>query len=311
MKYWLKNRLHIHDGSSRRPIVVFGSPRGGTTWIAELIAHLGNSWVVHEPFNVRSTFVQNELSVSSFSELYEPSNLLGIERYFKKILDGNYAQLKVWPWEKGYSPKTDHIVVKLNQGLLNKMNWFCQRFSVSVIHLVRHPIAVALSREEFPLLQDFDRCKLRDEFSVEELACADKIIASGSKLEKGVLMWCLHHGPALRAHPRNALFLSYELCVTQPTLAFSELLAYLGMPHRLNRILELSRKPSSVIYKSDKYTKSAVTEKYDTYNIISKWRRIVTQAEEEDLLSIIGLFGLGAHVHGQDRPLSPCDCRSI
>lgn len=304
MKYWLKRNFHHYRDGKIPAVVVFASPRGGGTWITEMIGCIGKSWIVHEPFNVRSQFVRRELGVERFSELYDPANLDSIEGYFQKILEGRFTELRVWPWERGYSFNTNRIIVKLNQALLNRMDWFVDRFSIYAVHLTRHPIAVARSRVEFPLLNQFKNCQLRDEFDREELALADKIILSDDRLEQGVLAWCLHHGPALRAESsRNSLLTSYEQCVLQPEETFADLLSFLGRNDELELVLRASKVPSSVIRKSDAYTQSILGAGYCPEEIVGKWRNHVSPSQEKDLLSILKVFKIDRYVFGQDLPV--------
>lgn len=292
MKKKLKSLLHWHRAEYSNNVILYASPRGGSTWLTEIVAALPRFWPIHEPFNVRTKFVKENLEIDDFPSLYAASNQAKISDYYNDLFHGKHSELKLRPGNRFYRPYTTRIVIKQNQALLNRINWVVDEFNVRAIHLVRHPIAVALSREELPLLAGFKACDLRKCFTVEQLALADQIIADGSHLEKGIIAWCLHHAPALWAHRGDTLLLSYEHCVLEPETVLRNLLDFLGEDGDLQKMKDLAKRPSGVIHKSDVKTQKLLHSGQGRNGIIDKWRSKVDPSTEAQLLQILKVFGV-------------------
>src|SRR5438132_98120 len=85
------NLKEITHMTVRRPILVSGSPRSGTTWVGKMIAASSSVGYIHEPFNplhdpgtYSATFPQGFIYVSEENEtsFYEP---------LKSTLEFHYA----------------------------------------------------------------------------------------------------------------------------------------------------------------------------------------------------------------------------
>ena len=298
----LKSLMHQHVLRDKPSVVVFSSPRGGSTWISELIASLPGFWPVEEPFNLRKPVPARELCLSSYADLYAASNLDKVESYYREVIAGRVPEFKLRPGQPHYRPITHRLVIKQNQALLNRIDWFEQTFGIKSVHLIRHPIAVALSREVFPLLPDFHRCELREAFTAEQLVLADRLIESGSHLEQGVLAWCLHHGPALWQSQSSWLLISYEECVVRPDQVLESLANFLNEPDAVERMRRNLSRPSKVMGKSDAETQEMVASEEGRANIVSKWRKKVAPEEEAHLLGILRQFDLDTYVVDEDLP---------
>lgn len=298
----LKALTHFHIAGRRESVVVFSSPRGGSTWISELIAALPGFWPVGEPFNVRKPVPARELGLTSYGELYASANRTRIENYYEALLAGKITDFKLRPGQANYRPLTSRLVVKQNQYGLDRIEWFAQRFRIKPVHLIRNPIAVALSREVLLLLPDFKNCELRDRFSWEQLSFADRLIDRGSHLEQGVLAWCLHHAPALWDHKPDWFVISYEHCLLEPEKTLDALARFLGEGNLVERMQKKLSKPSKVIRKSDKETQAMVSNHASPLAIAQKWRKKVDRQEASDLLGILKVFSLNTYIDGDDLP---------
>lgn len=303
MKGLLKSLTYFYKQGALPSVLLFASPRGGSTWITELIASQPRFWPISEPLNLRSVWVRKHLKLNSFKELYGDSATQKIYEYYQKILAGGYADLRLRPGLPFYRLFTNRIVVKENQGCLDRMGWFEDSFGVKIIHLIRHPIPVALSREVFPLLDEFAECALRSQFSTEELLLADRIIASGSHLEKGVLAWCLHHLPALRAERESWLRISYEETVLQPENVIDRLVNTLSLSDS-DRMKRQIVEPSQVTRKSNAETRKLLTGKQNREFLIHKWKRRVSDADLQRVDAILQTFDAKIYSAFSPTPLS-------
>lgn len=303
MKRFLKSCLHRHSKCSVPSVILFASPRGGSTWVTELVASQPGFWPISEPLNVRSDWVRDQLGLTSFADLYSKQNIPKVLNFYSQLLDGTLVDLKLRPGLKFYRPFTNRIVVKENQACLDRMAWFEDTFGVKIVHLLRHPIPVALSREVFPLLDTFKNCELRAHFSDVELQLADRLIESGSHLEKGVLAWCLHHAPALRNERNSWLRVYYEETVLRPERIIDQLADHLALPDR-GRMLKQIVEPSQVTRKSDSETQKLLSDQQNREYLIHKWESRVNQKELQQVGTILETFDISAYSAFSPTPLS-------
>lgn len=296
-----KSFLSIYKPCCEGPVILFASPRGGSTWASELIASQPGFWPVSEPLNVRLPWVRQRLGLDSFGALYGQSADKHIRDYYKNIFAGRYPELKLRPGQPYYHPITRRIVVKENQGGLDRIPWFEDSFNANIIHLLRHPIAVALSREVFPLLADFQSCALRERFTVDQLRLADDLIAHGNHLQQGVLAWCLHHVPALQDRRPTWVQLTYEQTLLHPTAVIKELAEKLHLPDTA-RMLEQISKPSLVTRKSDPATRALLEQGADAQALICKWLPRVSLNERKRVEDILQVFTVKLYSAHQPEP---------
>lgn len=302
-----KSFLSIYKPCCEGPVVLFASPRGGSTWATALIASQAGFWPVSEPLNVRLPWVRERLGLDSFGALYGQSAEKHIQNYYKNIFAGRYPELELRPWQRYYRPITRRIVVKENQGGLDRIPWFEDTFNANVIHLLRHPIPVALSREVFPLLADFNSCALRGRFTTEQLRLADYIISNGSHLQQGILAWCLHHVPALEDRRDTWVQLTYEETLLHPHAVIKELAEKLQLPDT-SRMLEQIKKPSLVTRKSDPETRALLEQGADAQALICKWLPRVSLNERKRVEDILQVFTVKLYSAHQPEP-KPQGCQ--
>lgn len=265
--------------------------------MTELIASQPGFWPISEPLNIRLPWIQGRLGITDFSDLYGKKADERLWHYYHDLLKGRLWEFKLRPGLRFYRPITRRIVIKQNQGALDRIGWIEDNFGIRAVHLLRHPIAVALSRKVFPLLPVFGRCALREQFTAAQLSLADRVIASGSHLEKGIVAWCLHHVPALRQARPSWTVVTYEETVLNPELAVDRLATNLGLPNRQRLLRSISR-PSQVTRKSDWVTQKILYEKVNRRQLISKWKARVSADDRIKVQSILAAFKV--HVYSAD-----------
>lgn len=291
--------LHSNDDA---PVLIFASPRGGSTWISKLVFSQPGFCLISKPLNVRRGVASRELGTSRFSDLCGEEGWSIIEPYYDRLLSGSVPEFRPLPGDWFYRFRLRRSVFKQNQAGGDLLLHLEKRFGFKIIHFLRHPVAVALSRAEHPLLNEYDRCALRECFTDSQNRLADRIIENGSHLEKGVLAWCLHHIPALNSPVKDGLTLFYENFVLDPDSAVAELADYLEIedPQLMrNSILE----PSNVIRKSDVKTQALVNSGVNRSRLVTKWRDDVGKQEECDLMGILAEFSCALYGVGVNQPL--------
>lgn len=304
LKRAVKSISSIHLADGRPNVFLFSTPRSGSTWLMELIWTQPSFKYCNQPLSLFNPLVRKHLGIDRWEALYESDSAPTLERYFREICEGRLRFANPNPLRGHYRPITHRIVFKEIHGCADRVNWFRDTFNARIAYLVRHPIAVAISSERFPLLDAFLGTVYREHFSHEQLAFADRIATSGSPLERGVLSWCLQNVVPLREVSDDWAVVTYEQLVVDPAPVIHELAAKLELPAP-DRIRDALTVPSvNVKIKSSEETKHLL---YETTvdrrpDLVNKWRRKVATSEEARAMEIVSTFELDLYTRGDVFP---------
>lgn len=306
VKEWLRQRFPLHREEGLRTIVVVGTPRGGTTWLAELIALASRMRLVQEPLNLRIPLVRDKSGVKSWRELWEPEAKAKLVAYFRRIISGEFRHRDTFlirrPMRFGLRWRTNRTVLKVIHGGVWQLGLFTEALGADVVHIVRHPIATAVSREVFPALSAFPGSRASTQIPQTVRREAERIIQIGNHLEKGVLAWALHHYPLFRCEkPTGIMRLSYEALAVDPIKVFPPLGKRLGLDlsERLRRSF---RAPSLSARKSLPSKRGALSDPETVRAGLNSWKDGVADATEERLLEIPAWFGIDVYRAGETMP---------
>lgn len=124
-----------------RAVVVAGSGRSGTTWVAELIAEMVPSRFIFEPFHSRVPLGQ----MFAFRYQRPGDRDPQLRRFWELCLKGLIASKWVRDLQKQGPPANAVSLVKAIRANL-MLAWVRQVFAVPVVYIVRDPRAVVASR---------------------------------------------------------------------------------------------------------------------------------------------------------------------
>ena len=297
LKQTVKSMSNLHREDGRPNVFLFSTPRSGSTWLMELIWTQPAFKYCNQPLSLFNPLVRKQLGIDRWEALYETDSLPTLERYFRGICEGRVRFANPNPLRGHYRPVTHRIVFKEIHGCADRINWFADTFNARIAYLIRHPIAVAISSEHFPLLDAFLGTEYRDHFSHEQLDFASGIVASGTHLERGVLSWCLQNSIPLREASDDWAVVTYEQLVVDPGPVIDELAVKLELPAP-NRIREALTVPSvNVKIKSSEETQHLL---YETSaerrpDLVDKWRRKVDADEAARAMQILSVFELDVY----------------
>ena len=297
LKHVVKSMSNLHRADGRPNVFLFSTPRSGSTWLMELIWTQPGFKYCNQPLSLFNPLVRKHLGTDRWEALYEAEFTPTLERYFRSICEGRVRFGNPNPLRGHYRPVTHRIVFKEIHGCADRINWFRDTFNARIGYLIRHPIAVAISSDEFPLLDAFLGTGYRDHFSREQLAFAAGIVSSGTHLERGVLSWCLQNSIPLREASADWAVVTYEQLVVDPGPVIDELALKLELPAP-NRIREALTVPSvNVKIKSSEETQHLL---YETSaerrpDLVDKWRRKVDAEEAARAMQILGVFDLDVY----------------
>lgn len=299
LKNEIRPYLTIHAADGTAPLILSAIPRGGSTWMMELVGTLPGVRMIAEPCNVRLDKITKSMQIASWESLADSSEIGHIVDYFDRIDKGEVRFLNPNPFTqmrfltRRTLFKVIHLPVHIAASVSVQLN---AKFLV----LIRHPIPVAHSRKVFPMLDSFLESGYSNEYSAEQRLLAREIIRSENKLEQGVLAWCLHFCKYLELIQNDLEHnvISYEESVLDPDTVISKLEQILDitLPESVKkRVL----KPSKVLSKSDAETQAVLRSKQDdsmrAQFLVDRWKSRVDPAEIVRVQEILDTFDVKAY----------------
>jgi hypothetical protein len=283
--------------SAKRPILVTGAHRSGTTWVGKMLALAPGVAYVHEPFNPRFsagrfdryfTIVTRENEARYASELehvltfryelaprlrrrHRPKDVARAFRDFTRVLRARHRHAR--PLMK------DPIA-------LLSAEWLAQRFDMEVVVLIRHPAAFASSLKRLGWKHSF--ATFLDDGRVPEVIqpYEDEIRAQASEpgdlLAQAALLWRLLYNAvsSYRERHEDWVFLRHEDVSLEPGASFERLYERLGLELTENARAEIERASASE-NPSALATPHAV--ELDSAASLGRWREELTPQEIETL----------------------------
>ena len=295
VKNVIKYCSNIHFQGTKPNIFLFGTPRSGSTLLMELICSQKGVKYCDEPLNLRNTAVQKAIGFDNWKfSLPFPDRKKIYKDYFSKITRGNWPFLNPNPFKKDYHFFTDRIVFKILHGGEDLIDWFRSTFRADVIYLVRHPIAVTLSRKQYPRLPFFLEneifCSILSDMQIK---ASRQILIDGDDFEKGILSWCLQNYHQLKISNReNWVVVSYEQLVIEPERVIRFLKQRLQLAEE-HKMMDRIKVPSRTTKLSDAKTKMVFSDNQFADKqkwLVEKWNEKVTQDQVTKAFEILDTF---------------------
>jgi hypothetical protein len=237
--------------AARRPILVTGSPRSGSTWVGNVLALDRRTGYVHEPFNGRCPPGISRAGLSNFSYVTAENEA----PYLAPLAD-------TLAWR--YSPAAELRTLRTPRGLARlardfayfetmrqrgarvilkdplaifSADWLASRFGAQVVVVIRHPASFVASMRAAGWEQQSFRVFARQPRLIadrlapfaEEIAAA--VAAPPDGLDGPTLLWRLlhHHIDRLRDEHPDWIFVRHEDLSHDPAAGFEDLFARLGL----------------------------------------------------------------------------------
>lgn len=242
----------FRDPEDNGNVLILGSGRSGTTWLAEQVALNSEGRIIFEPLHPQ---VAGKPSWAGSQSYVPPKDPCPTARaFFDPILDGRFRS--VWTDRYNHRFIYQHRVIKMIRGNL-MLGWFAATYPDARIALVlRRPFDVAMSqiRCGWPSSIDhlLDQPKLLEDYG----DCLPEAISMArSPFELNIVQWCIENGLALRQFEKaskantNLAVYEYEELKQDPDL-FRSFLAFCGAKSDAHALRHL-RKPSRAANLSD------------------------------------------------------------
>lgn len=230
-------------------ICLFCHPRGGSTWLAELLLHLPGSTLIDEPLwrgNITEPFGMPDAharKVPAISELgffyyqYIPESATWPEarQTFSEILAGRVPSSGLYEEQGWHRLRYNNLhIVKFCYGNM-LMPWLMKQFDVRAILLTRHPCAVVGSQLQHPSWRDIrihDHLKVADfPYNEPYRLALEKIGKITSRETYLACIWALNfkHTAMHPDNNRRWLTVSYERLLTNYEAEIQRISRYVGV----------------------------------------------------------------------------------
>ncbi len=288
----LLTRYAFVDGNQdhRACVLLAGSGRSGTTWLANVINYDNSYRLMFEPF-----YRARVAECRAFSDLQylrpddsDPVFLSAAERIFSGRVRNR------WVDSHNRRLRAERRLVKDVRANLF-LSWIKAHFpEIPIILLLRHPCAVANSRRISHWPADLERL-----FASQPALMEDHLeqfrhlmYSAATEFERHVFSWCVEtYVPLVRFHPKDILVTTYEDCIATPHAEIKRIFDYLNRPLR-SEVFQALKKPSSQArYNKRSHNASAIVL---GQSVVDSWMRHVNGEDLERAMAILRLFGLDA-----------------
>jgi hypothetical protein len=299
MKRALKQATSTFDNALKRvqfdlnpdpaaAVVVAGTGRSGTAWVANIVNYANDYRYLFEPFNPYKT---PEIQHFRYRQYLRPTdNDPAFVLPARLVLSGAVRNV----WVDQYNHRLisrRRVIPEIRANFMLK--WMRDRFpETPIIWLMRHPCADANSRMRLGWKTHLDEILDQPLLLDDHLGqFRDRIEGARDEFEKHIFLWCVeNYVPLHQLNPDDAHVAYYEIFCERPKFAFDRLFKYLKRPYnrdvfsQLYRPTILSREESAIVTGT---------------NLIDAWRTWVTPAQIDRAIEILALFGLD-HIYGAD-----------
>lgn len=236
---------------SRKPILVTGAHRSGTTWVGRMIATSPSVVYIHEPFSLhRDTRGWNTQFDYWFTYVCEQNNN-DYYQYIKDTIEFRYSLMEKLKRDQ----RPEYIVSQLKKRVLFNWyrlsgsrpllkdpialfsaDWLFSKFNFNVVVMIRHPAAFVASIKEKDWTHPFSHFTNQPALMREHLQPFEKKIIEFTKDKKDIvdqasLLWNLTHYMILKykkAHP-DWIYARHEDLSQNPVNGFRCLFEKLGL----------------------------------------------------------------------------------
>jgi hypothetical protein len=266
-----------------KSILVAGTARSGTTWLADIIAGQISCRLLFEPFN--SNLVGEYQAFQYFQYMRPDQQDASLYAFARKVFSGQIRNQWVDKKNEIFLPKF-RLIKEIRANLL--LRWLHQNFpEVPLFFIIRNPCAVVLSRMELRWATDRDiepfltQPNLIDDHLSDHI---DFIKNVDSDEEKHAIIWCVSNLIPLKQFPPEKLqIIFYENLCTQPEKELSTVFKYIQRTDKPLRTFQFNR-PSI----TSKTTSAVVTGK----DKISRWKNQLTTVQINKILNVVSTFDL-------------------
>ena len=281
------------DQDLGRSMLVAGTARSGTVWLADMIASQISCRTLFEPFN--PDLVPEYREFHYFQYMRPGSENKKLHAFAQSVFSGQIRNSWVDHQNERVFPKY-RLVKEIRANLM--LRWLHDNFpAVPIIFIMRHPCAVVLSRMQLGWAtdRDIDPFLSQPELVTDQLAPhLDTIRHARTEEEKHAVIWSVTNLVPLKQFQSDGFkIVFYEDLCTQPEVELTSVFKVLGKAYPKTDIGRITGRPSQTTRKN-----SAILIGTDK---VGSWKKSLEVSQIDNILRIVDAFGL-SHLYG-DSPL--------
>jgi len=269
--------------SLNNAIILAGTGRSGTTWLADILSQYLKYRIIFEPFNPRKVKICKELLNKQYLSPSQES-----PQYYQiceKILKG-YVR-GTWVNRDNIIFRPEGRIVKTIRASLF-LKWLKNNFpQIPIIYILRHPCAVVQSRIKLGWAIEEDlEMMLNQENLINDFLepFIETIKSSKTPIQKTTCIWCIENYVALKSMEKEDwIVTTYEDLIVNKTPEIERIFNYLGFSEE--RDLKPAKNLISITVTKDS---AVIKEK----NPLESWRDSLNEDEINQILEIVKNFSL-------------------
>lgn len=265
-------------------LVVSGSTRSGSTWLAEIISASPDCAQIFEPISPTHVKEARRIGFGYDTYIKKGVNWPEAEKFMGRILEGKI----ITPWTTSQIPiskipKIRNIIVKFVRANL-MLDWLIERFPIRPpAVIVRHPCAIVASQQKkgwVPTLESL----LKNDFFLDYPGLKQDIMTLNRPEEVLAIRWCMRYYLPLKVLDKSRFVLViYEDLVRQGVEEIRRLYDRWNIALTEQSINSIAR-PS----------KTAVSDSqiFQGKDPLAGWRSKLTQEEIRNIINVTRIFSL-------------------
>lgn len=289
--------LRARSFSAQDSIFIFSEPRGGSTWLMEVISNIPNTATIFEPFHSH----YGALDVYTWGDHFTidqkwPEGKAGIDKIINANKFDSY-QLERAPWYKLLSAK--QLIFKCVMGT-SILPWMAKeyQFNYKPILILRHPLSVASSTLQNLYKRDtilnVDHKWVPSGYNLELYNKHKDLFAEDSPMiDQLIARWCINNHYILQQTSQDWIQIHYEHMLLFPIRTLNEIFGAWDIDPSTEIWTKID-KPSHSDFKND--FRSNKEEQ------LRKWLKSYTLKELEHFQSILDRFGIDIYRMNDPNP---------
>lgn len=223
-------------------IIIFADPRGGSTWLAEIMKEILKRPILWEPLHVRKVKRLQHLNFSYRQHIPEDASWEEAYSFFEDLFKGKIKSNWLYHRESLLNFVINRsVIIKICRGNL-LIPYIVKNFNFNKqpIYLVRHPLAVVASQlkqggwDNTSVQYNFGNYKFNEHYLKHE----SFLKTLSTKEEVLTATWCLTNQPTLKNPYNNKKWITvtYEEMLLEPKETVVRILNRMGVTKDLNYI---------------------------------------------------------------------------
>jgi hypothetical protein len=304
--YYRHWQLRYRLSGAHRPedcLLIVGSPRSGTTWLAEVLESIPNTIHLDEPLKpYNSRYALHTLGLGWYPSLAPGQDPLPHQRaFFQKLFTGQFFNPNIVFNPSGIDfGNIEHWLIKFVR-LNMLLPWVVDNFPVKKpIYIIRNPYSVIASQMKHPgwaSVQWKDGFQ-RKGFIYPHIAEKYQHLMGPIDSKEAFLatLWCMENKFLLEHpyHNHKWVTVAYEHLVLSPRQELDRIAQEVGIQLPAH-ILEALKKPSYSVVENDL--------KNDPAQQLAKWRTQLSEQQTQLVTDMLQRFGIRAYSLEQDAPV--------